>query len=154
MHDSVVPTIDFSPAKARLSDVMDEVFHQHRPRLVSRHHGKEQMLLVRPEDLVGMLGDRRLEVRAVYDGGEVTLRIPEMGLLGFGGTLDEAIDDLLGELRVYAERFFEEPIRYMAGGRAAHAGTLLRFALAGDDDQRSMLAVEEEPADAEVSGDR
>ena len=71
-----------------------------------------------------------------------------------GWVSDEAIDDLLGELRVYAERFFEEPIRYMAGGRAAHAGTLLRFALAGDDDQRSMLAVEEEPADAEVSGDR
>jgi antitoxin YefM len=154
MHEPVVPTIDFSPAKAQLSDVMDDVFHRHRPRLVSRHHGKEQMLLVRPEDLVAMLGDRCLKVLAVYDGGEVTLRLPEMGLLGFGETLESAIDDLLGELRVYAERYFEEPLRYMASSRGAHAATLLAFALASEDEQRSMLAIDEEPAGPEVTGAR
>lgn len=149
MATPTVPTIDFSPAKSQLSEVMTQVFHGHQPRIVSRHHGKEQMLLVRPDDLVAMLGDHRLDVQAVYDADEVTLRIPDMGVLGFGDTLDEAVDDLLVELRAYATRFFREPARFLATNRGAHVAALLRFALAGEDDQRLMLGLEEperEPA--------
>lgn len=149
MATSPVPTIDFSPAKSQLSEVMTQVFHGHQPRLVSRHHGKEQMLLVRPDDLVAMLGEHRLDVVTVYDADEVTLRIPDMGVLGFGATLDEATDDLLLELRAYATRFFREPAAFMATSRGAHAAALLRFALAGEDEQRLMLgleAPEQEPA--------
>jgi hypothetical protein len=138
-----VPTIDFSPAKSQLSEVMTQVFHGHQPRIVSRHHGKEQMLLVRPDDLVAMLGDHRIDVQAVYDADDVTLRVPGMGVLGFGETRDEAVDDLLDELRSYATRFFREPARFMATSRGAHAAALLRFALAGEDEQRRMLGVEE-----------
>jgi Antitoxin of toxin-antitoxin, RelE / RelB, TA system len=150
MNEPLVSTIDFSPAKATLSDVMNEVFHQHRPHLVSRHNGKEQMLLVRPEDLVALLGDQRLDVRAVYDEGEVTLSIPDMGVLGFGETLDEASQDLLDKLRAYVARFFQDPTRYMATSRRAHAGALLRFALAGEDGQRSMLGFDEPEPQREV----
>lgn len=143
MVSPTVPTIDFSPAKSQLSDVMTQVFHGHQPRIVSRHHGKEQMLLVRPDDLVAMLGDHRLDVRAVYDADEVTLRVPDMGVLGFGETLDEAVEDLLVELRAYASRFFREPARFMATSRGTHAAALLRFALAEEHEQRRMLGVEE-----------
>lgn len=138
-----VPTIDFSPAKSQLSEVMTQVFHGHQPRIVSRHHGKEQMLLVRPDDLVAMLGEYRLDVQAVYDADEVTLRVSDMGVLGFGQTLDDAVDDLLVELRAYATRFFREPARFMATSRGTHAAALLRFALAGEDEQRRMLGVDE-----------
>jgi hypothetical protein len=141
MNSPVMPTIDFSPAKSHLSDVMTKVFHGHQPRIVSRHRGKEQMLLVRPDDLVMMLGEQRLDVLTVYDADEVTLRIPDMGVLGFGETLDAAVDDLLVELRAYATRFFREPARFMATSRGAHAAALLRFALAGDDEQRRMLGL-------------
>ena len=145
MSDAIVPTTDFSPAKSHLSDVMTQVFHGRQPQLVSRHHGKEQMLLVRPDDLVAMLADQHVEVRAVYDGDEVTLRVPEMGVLGFGATLDEATDDLLVELRAYAARFFREPARFMATSRATHAGVLLRFALSTEEAQRRMLSAVGEP---------
>jgi hypothetical protein len=143
-----VPTIDFSPAKSQLSDVMTQVFHGHQPRIVSRHHGKEQMLLVRPDDLVTMLGEHRLDVQAVYDHDEVTLRVPDMGVLGFGETLDEAVEDLLAELRAYATRFFHEPARFLTTSRVAHAAALLRFALASEDEQRRMLGVEESEPEA------
>jgi hypothetical protein len=149
-----VPTIDFSPAKSQLSDVMTQVFHGHQPRIVSRHHGKEQMLLVRPDDLVTMLGDHRLDVQAVYDQDEVTLRIPEMGVLGFGETLDEAVDDLLDELRAYATRYFREPARFLATSRGAHAAAILRFALADEDEQRLMLGLEEPEREPAVAAAR
>jgi hypothetical protein len=154
MATPTVPTIDFSPAKSQLSDVMTQVFHGHQPRIVSRHHGKEQMLLMRPDDLVAMLGEHRLDVQAVYEADEVTLRLPDMGLLGFGETLGEAIDDLLVELRAYATRFFREPARFMATSRGAHAAALLRFALAGDDEQRRMLGVEEPESERAPVGAR
>jgi hypothetical protein len=108
------------------------------------------MLLVRPEDLVALLGDQRLEVLAVYDEGEVTLRVPEIGVLGFGDSLDEALEDLLMELRVYVARFFEDPSRYMAGRRIPPVA-LLQFALSGEDEQRSMLGIEA-PAERELVG--
>lgn len=107
------------------------------------------MLLVRPDDLMAMLGQHRLDVRAVYDADEVTLRIPDMGVLGFGETLDEAIDDLLDDMRAYATRFFREPARFLATSRGSHGAALLRFALADEAEQRRMLGVEEptpEPA--------
>jgi hypothetical protein len=149
-----VPTIAFSPAKSQLSDVMTKVFHGHQPRIVSRHHGKEQMLLVRPDDLVTMLGEHRLDVQAVYDQDEVTLRVPDMGVLGFGETLDEAVEDLLVELRAYATRFFHEPARFLATSRGGHAAALLRFALANEDEQRRMLGLEEPETEAGLVGAR
>jgi hypothetical protein len=154
MATPTVPTIDFSPAKSQLSELMTQVFHGHQPRIVSRHHGKEQMLLVRPDDLVAMLGDHRLDDQAVYDADEVTLRVPDMGVLGFGETLDAAVDDLLVELRAYATRFFREPARFMATSRSAHAAALLRFALADEDDQRRMVGVEEPEREAAPVGAR
>ena len=154
MATPAVRTIDFSPAKNQLSDVMTQVFHGHQPRIVSRHHGKEQMLLVRPDDLVTMLGKYRLDVRAVYDAGEVTLRVPDMGVLGFGETLDEAVDDLLVELRAYATRYFVEPARFMATSRGDHAAALLRFALAGEDEQRLMLGLHEPDREPAVAAAR
>jgi hypothetical protein len=139
MSDPIVPTTEFSPAKSHLSDVMTHVFHGHQPQLVSRHHLKEQMLLVRPDDLVAMLGNQHLDVQAISDGDEVTLRVGEMGVLGFGATIEEATEDLLVELRAYAARFFGDAARFMATSRATHAGALLRFALSTDEAQRRML---------------
>lgn len=153
MTARLVPTIDFSPAKAHLSDVMDAVFHQHRLQVISRHRGKEQMLLVRPEDLNAMLADQRLEVLAVYDGGEVTLRVPELGVLGFGDTLEEAMGDLLADVRRYVARFFDNPARYMVG-RGVPPLALLRFALSPEDEQRSVLGIDEPAAERELVGAR
>ena len=79
MKAPLVPTVDFSPAKAGLSELMDDVFHRHRLQVISRHHGKEQMLLIRPEDLVAMVADQRFDVRAVYDGGRSPCAFPNSG---------------------------------------------------------------------------
>jgi antitoxin YefM len=140
----------FSSAKARLSDLMTDVFHRRRPQLVARHRGKERMLLVRPDDLATMLRDQRMDVRVVYDEGEVTLRVPDMGVLGFGETLDEAVEDLLVELRAYAARYFEDPARYLSTPRVAHAGAILRFAISSEEEQHRML--DEAAGDASSAG--
>ncbi len=155
MTHELIPTLDFSPAKARLSDVMTEVFHQHQPTLVSRHRGKEQMLLVRTDDLLAMLPSEPFDVEVAFDPASVTLAVPSLGVIGVGETTDLAADDLLIEIRAYAKRFFANPLRYFAAGQGERAGALLAFALADEDGQRRMVLGAAEPAPvAEVSAVR
>jgi hypothetical protein len=137
---AALPSIDFSRAKAELSDVMTRVVHEHRPSIVSRHRGKERMVLVRADDLVRQLAVFGFDVEVIEDGGEVTAALPRFGLLGFGASGDDALDDLVFELRAYAADFFERWAFYSATDRAEHAPWLLRFALTPPGEQRDLLA--------------
>jgi hypothetical protein len=137
-----VPTLaslDFSRAKSALSELMTQVVHEHRPRVISRHRGKERMVLVRTEDLAEYLNSFGFQTETVTDGGEVTLALPALGLLGFGSSVEEARDDLLTELRAYARDFFERAAFYAATDRAAHAPWLLRFAVTPAEHQLALL---------------
>src|SRR5438552_4082710 len=105
--DAAILAIDFSEAKSHLSEVMSLVVRDHQPRLVRRHHGKETMLLLNLEDAEGWLHAFHFEPEVVIADGEVTAQLSRFGLLGFGTTVDEALGDLLSELRAYTQRFFE-----------------------------------------------
>lgn len=134
-----LPALDFSRAKSALSEVMTRVVHEHRPSIVSRHSGKERMLLVRTDDLARYLDGFRIEVEVVEDAGETTVTLPRLGILGFGATREEALCDALVELRAYARDYFERAGFYAATDRAAHAPWLLRFALTPAEDQLGLL---------------
>jgi hypothetical protein len=144
--DTALTSLDFSRAKSALSDVMTQVVHEHSPRLVSRHRGKERMVLVRAEDLAEYLDSFRFEPEVVIDGGEVTVELEDLGLLGFGETVDAAMDDLVAELRAYARRFFERSAFYMQTDRARHAPWLLRFALTAPERQVDLLSADSQGA--------
>ncbi len=134
-----IVAVDFSKAKNALSEVMTSVVHEHQLRLVSRHRGKEAMLLVRREDLAEMLESFRFDPRLTVGDGEVTAELAELGVLGFGASVDEALEDLVCELRRYAQRFFERFSFYRATDRAGHGPWLLRFALTPSDRQLELL---------------
>lgn len=134
-----LPSLDFSRAKGALSDVMTRVVHEHRPSVVSRHRGKERMVLMQVDDLARILGSFGFDLELVEDSGEVTAILPTLGVLGFGRSRDEAIDDLLVELREYAVDYFERAGFYAATDRAGHAPWLLRFALTPASEQRALL---------------
>lgn len=136
---ALLPERQFSEAKSALSDVMNEVVHGHRPLVVQRHHGKESMLLVRPDDVRRWLDTFRLNLRVVLDEGEVSLVADPVGVFGFGDSLDSAVDDLLVELRAYVQRFFERPQFYAETQAARHEPWLARFALTHSDEQRELL---------------
>jgi hypothetical protein len=132
-------SIAFSEAKSRLSDVMSSVVRDHQPRLVSRHRGKEAMILLNADDTIDWLRRYRFEPTISFSEGEVTAELTQFGLLGFGETVDEALDDLLVELRAYTQRFFDRSGLYMQSDRRGHWPWLLRFALTPPDEQRLLL---------------
>jgi hypothetical protein len=145
---ATLPTIDFSAAKARLSDVMSSVVREHQPQLIQRHGGKEAMLLVRPDDLARALSAYRFNPGVVFSEGEVTIVVEELGILGFGDSFEEALEDTVVELRRYAEDFFENVALYGNSNRAGHWPWLLRFALTPPDQQRDLLVNDARPANA------
>jgi len=144
-QEQVVPTQEFTWVKAHLSDVMTSVVALHRPHQVVRR-GKEAMVLVNRDDLSNALRHFVFTTAVIFDEGEVTVEVPQVGVLGFGETLDAALDDAVEELRLYADRFFEKAAFYMASDRRDHAPWLLRFALTQPDEQRGLL--EEAPPQA------
>jgi antitoxin YefM len=144
-------SLDFSRAKSTLSELMTQVVHGHTPRIVSRHRGKEEMVLVATDDLARFLESFRFDPRVTIDAGEVTAELPTLGLLGFGETLEEAMEDLVEELRLYAGDFFERASFYAETDRAGHAPWLLRFALTPPDRQLELLYEDSRQAVAPAS---
>jgi antitoxin YefM len=141
-------SLDFSRAKAGLSHVMTQVVHERSPQIISRHGGKEEMLLVATRDLADFLGRFRFDPRVTIDAGEVTAELPQFGVLGFGETLEQAMEDLLEELRLYARDFFERASFYAETDRAEHAPWLLRFAVTPADRQLDLLFEDSRAASA------
>jgi Antitoxin of toxin-antitoxin, RelE / RelB, TA system len=118
---------------------MTQVVHERSPQIVSRHRGKEEMLLVGTRDLAQFLDSFRFEPRLTIEPGEVTAELEQLALVGFGETSEEAMQDLAEELRVYAHDFFERASFYAETDRAAHAPWLLRFAVTPPERQLDLL---------------
>ncbi len=104
------------------------------------------MLLLSADDVQEWLRHYRFEPNLIFSEGEVTAELPQLGLLGFGASIDEALDDLLAEIRAYTQRFFERSSLYMQSARRDQWPLLLRFALTDPEEQRRLLAEPPLPA--------
>jgi len=118
---------------------MTHVVHDRSPQIISRHRGKEEMLLVGTRDLAEFLDSFRFEPRLTIEPGEVTAELEQLGLVGLGESTEQAMQDLVDELRLYARDFFERASFYAETERAAHAPWLLRFAITPPDRQLDLL---------------
>src|SRR5260370_5300587 len=147
--------LDFARAKTALSEIMTEVVHGHHPALIRRHHGKESMLLVAPADLEDLfdLDGYRFDPQVTIDEGEVTVALTDLGILGFGDSLEAAMDDLVKELRLYTQRFFDRWTFYRETDRRKHAPLLFRFALTPPERQLELL-YQDSQISAEQDSDR
>ncbi|EQD78169.1 hypothetical protein B1A_02391 [mine drainage metagenome] len=139
--------IEFTRAKAALSEVMTEVVHRQHPKVIDRNGGRERALLIGGEVAEAALAGYRFAPEVILDEGEVTVRLSEFGLLGFGETVDEAISDLVAELDAYAERFLGDYAFYRRTNRAQHLPYLLRFKITPPE-RRPALLLEDSRAQA------
>lgn len=142
--------IDFTRAKAGLSEVMTEVVHRQHPKIIDRNGGRDRALLIGEEAIEEAFADHRFDAQVMVDDEEVTVRLADFGLMGCGETIDEALADLTSELDAYADRFLGDYPFYRHTQRAHHLGYLLRFKMTPPgrraalllQDSRSQLAAE------------
>lgn len=139
LTSAVIETFGFSEAKARLSELMTTVVHGHRPRVVDRHHGKEEMLLVGRDDLLAMLESFQFEPQVSVSEGEFVVRLPELGLIAGGESFDLALEELVELAEAYAEQYLSRLSFYMETPRRQQLPWVARFALTVSDDRRRLF---------------
>jgi hypothetical protein len=140
--DAVLPIVNLGTSRfgseddwETLNDIEMAILGQ-RP-LVLVHDSEKPTVVLDLEILRALLTDYLIEPTVNYDGGEVTIAAGQFGVLGFGSTLEEAIDDFIEELGVYAVKFFENS-KAKQFDRVAYL-TLLHFVLTPPDEQEALL---------------
>lgn len=141
----LIETIGFSEAKAHLSDLMSSVVHDYEPKAVSRHHGKEAMLLL-PEPVIrAMLDNVTFDARVTVHAGEFVIRLPELNLVGGGTSLDGALDDLLEIAADFAEQYLGRLRFYQESENLARLTWVAKIAFTPEDARRALFDARPEP---------
>ena len=139
MSSSLIDTLAFSDAKAKLSDLMTSVVHGHRPKVVDRHHGKEQMFLLGREEVMALLESFEFQPKVNVSEGEFVVRLPELGLIAGGESFDEALDELVELAEEYAEQYFARLEFYRETDRRQHLPWVARVAFTPAEERRQLF---------------
>jgi prevent-host-death family protein len=130
----------FAQAKARLSSLMDQAVHAHRPQVIDRHRGKEQAVLVSVEDLAMLLEGFSFHPRVSASEGEFIIRLPELGLIAGGESYEDALGELIELVGEQAEDFLGRLDFYMQTDRRGQLAYLLKFALTAPAERHSLFS--------------
>lgn len=140
MATSLLAREAFARAKARLSDLMDQAVHDHRPQLIDRHRGKEQALLVSVGDLEMLLEGFEFHPKVSVSDGEFVIRLPELGLIAAGASYETALDELVELAEQQALDYLDRLDFYMQTDRRGQLGWLLKIALAPAAERRALFS--------------
>lgn len=143
---NLIETLPFSEAKARLSDLMTAVVHDHRPKAIDRHRGKEEMFLLGRDQLLAMLDAFEFKPKVSVSEDEFVLRLPELGLVAGGESLDAALDELLELAEAYAEQYLERYEFYRETDRRRHLPWVARIAFTHPEARRRLFTTASTPA--------
>jgi antitoxin of RelE/RelB toxin-antitoxin system len=133
-------TTGFTEAKAHFSTLMDEVVHQHRPKVIDRHKGRESMLALRTEDAVDIfLSMAFTPLEVAFDEGEVVVTATALSLIGDGPDLESALGELGEEIDDFARAYFGRFDFYRHTPDRELAPFLLRFLLTPTDRRTALL---------------
>ncbi len=136
---AVIETLAFSEAKAKLSDLMTAVVHGHQLKAVGRHQGKEEMFLVGREELIALLEGFTFQPKVSVSEGEFVVRLPELGLIAGGPSLDEAVEELVDLAEAYAEDYLERIGFFKQTDRRGQLPWVARIAFTPADERRSLF---------------
>lgn len=133
--------VQFSQAKSRLSEIMDDVVHRERPTAVRRERGKQEVMYLLPREVLkAVVGDARVEVDYLPDEDGIGLWVNDLEIGAHGATVEEARQHLVREVRAYVENFLGQLRLYLSWpDRAQLMPQVLRLAVARSDDELAQL---------------
>ncbi len=138
---SLVDEIQFSQAKARLSEVMDDVVHRDRLKAVRRERGKNEVMYLLPRELLAAaLGTARVIVDYLPDEEGIGLWVNDLEISAHGRDVTEARAHLLREVQAYVTNFLGQLSVYLTWPeRARLVPQVLRLAVAQDEAELARL---------------
>ncbi len=138
---SLVDEIQFSQAKARLSEVMDDVVHRDHLKAVRRERGKNEVMYLLPRELLAAaLGTARVIVDYLPDEEGIGLWVNGLEIGAHGRDVTEARAHLLREVQAYVTNFLGQLSVYLTWPeRARLVPQVLRLAVAQDEAELARL---------------
>ncbi len=138
---SLVDEIQFSQAKARLSEVMDDVVHRDHLKAVRRERGKNEVMYLLPRELLAAaLGTARVIVDYLPDEEGIGLWVNDLEIGAHGRDVTEARAHLLREVQAYVTNFLGQLSVYLTWPeRARLVPQVLRLAVAQDEAELARL---------------
>lgn len=133
----ILETVSSARAKSQFGEVLNTAAHDHSPVLIDRY-GKGAVAVLDPSQVVALV-DEHFETEVIFDDDEVSVTLPQVGIIGAGPTVDAAIDDTLVKLREYATRYLKNSDFYRQTNRAHEYPLLTKFAYTPIDQQRALL---------------
>lgn len=138
--NAVLPEEAFAQAKARLSDVMDKAVHEHRPRVIDRHRGKERAVLLSESDLATLLESFRFRPAVSVSGGEFIVRLPELNVIAAGESYESALEELVEIVEAQAADYFERLDFMLHTERRALLPWFMKFAITPPSERAALFA--------------
>jgi len=138
---SLVDEIQFSQAKARLSEVMDDVVHRDHLKAVRRERGKNEVMYLLPRELLAAaLGTACVIVDYLPDEEGIGLWVNDLEIGAHGRDVTEARAHLLREVQAYVTNFLGQLSVYLTWPeRARLVPQVLRLAVAQDEAELARL---------------
>jgi hypothetical protein len=140
-NSEAVPTIPFTAARKNLTSIMNQVVHDRQLVRISRR--EEEMILVDRKELNQLLANFQFHPKVRFSEGEVSIRLPELGLISSGETYTEAVDDLLTLMIEYSAQFMARLDFYEHTEKVVHVPFCLRIALSDTEALRNLLVEEQ-----------
>lgn len=132
--------IKFTNARKTFTDIYDSVWHRYLPVIINRHQNEEVLLLRRElqQDILKAYS-LRPEILPEEDGS-ITVALNEVDIAVNGSTMDEAICELIRELKVYAQDYLDRLQLFLnAPNRKGHFSYVLRVLLCENDQEIKSL---------------
>ena len=133
--------IQFSHAKSRLSEIMDDVVHREHPKVVRRERGGNEVMYLLPREVLdAVIGGAHVTVDYLPDEEGIGVWVNDLDIGAHGADVEEARQNLVREVRSYVANFLGElPIYLTWPDRARFVPQVLRLAVARSDDELARL---------------
>ncbi len=141
MTAPIMDEVQFSQAKARLSEIMDNVVHRDHPTAVRRERGKNEVMYLLPREVIeAAVGNAHIAVDYLPDAEGIGLWANDFEIGAHGMDVAEARRNLVREVRTYVTNFLGElPVYLTWPDRARLVPQVLRLAVARDDEELARL---------------
>lgn len=133
--------LNLTEARKEFSTLYDQVFNSFKPTIIKRKKS-EQVMILRVDQQKMLLANYSLKPEIITeDDGSITLALDSLELYSNGTSLEDAIQDFVEELKIYASDYLQRSQLFLnSPNRKSHFPYILRVLLSDSDEEiRDLL---------------
>lgn len=132
--------LNITDARKEFSSLYDQVYNAFKPTIIKRKQS-EEVLVLRVDLQKMLLSNYSLKPEIISeDDGSVTLALDELELYTNSPTLEDAINELVNDLKYYASDYLQRSQLFLnAPNRRSHFPYILRILLCDSDEELREL---------------